>query len=77
LKNFLFHYKIHQQQGGINLIGNKSDEKITFRIPSELKKELTEMAVIDGRSLSNLIINILSGYTDKEKEIIRIRNKKK
>ena len=40
----------------------------TFRIPTELREKLEREAKEDGRSLSNLIIKVLSDYVDRNPE---------
>lgn len=43
-----------------------SSNSFTFRMPDELRKKLEHEAKIDGRTLSNLIIKVLSDYVDKK-----------
>lgn len=43
-----------------------SSNSFTFRIPDELRKRLEHEAKLDGRTLSNLIIKVLSDYVDNK-----------
>ena len=40
----------------------QNDAQITVRVPSELRVDLEEIAKKQGRSLSNLVIHILTSY---------------
>lgn len=40
----------------------QNDAQITVRVPSELRTALETIAKDQGRSLSNLVINILKSY---------------
>lgn len=42
----------------------QNDAQITVRVPSELRTNLEAIAKDQGRSLSNLVINILKSYVE-------------
>lgn len=41
-----------------------SSSSFTFRIPNEIREKLEQEAKEDGRSLSNLVIKVLSEYVE-------------
>lgn len=42
----------------------KNNTMISFKLPSELKVKLERLADKDGRTLSNMIVRILTVYTE-------------
>ena len=42
----------------------QNDAQITVRVPSELRVDLEAIAKKQGRSLSNLVIHILTSYVE-------------
>lgn len=46
----------------------KALERISFRLTQELKEKIEIRAEEEGRTLSNLIVNVLSDYIKKVEE---------
>lgn len=47
----------------------KSETQIGFRVSDEFKERLTIQAEKERRSISNLIINVLTDYLDKAEKM--------
>lgn len=50
------------------LAREKALERISFRLTQELKEKIEIRAEEEGRTLSNLIVNVLSDYIKKVEE---------
>lgn len=54
----------------------KATERISFRVPDTLKAEIEQRAAEEGRTASNLIINIVSDYLKKINDAKKLLNSK-
>lgn len=53
----------------------KALERISFRLTQELKEKIEIRAEEEGRTLSNLIVNVLSDYIKKVEEAKKLLQK--
>lgn len=57
------------------MIKEKALSQIGMRIPKTLKEKLEERAIENGRTLSNLIINILNDYINEIEKAKKLLDK--